>query len=142
MDPLSLTAGVIATLAVSAQVVKATRDIIHHDQKAPSELLELSNELVDINLILSQIEPICLHLQDPSLQSTDHGTPLALSASIKKSGQVFGKVNQLLQNVVKNNGQINKVNWNRSWQNSRYLQSEIRDLRRSLMQVLSLYAQQ
>ena len=142
MDAVSLTATVIVILGWSAQVVKATRNIIHHNRNAPSELLELSNELIDINLLLSQIEPICLHLQDSSLQSTDHGASSALPASIEKSGQVFGKVNQLLKNVVKNNGQINKVNWSRSWQNSRHLRSEIRDLRRSLMQVLSLYAQQ
>jgi hypothetical protein len=66
MDPLSITASVASLLSFSAACGTHLHKIIHNLRHAPDEILALSNEITDLNLILADLEATC-----QSIESSD-----------------------------------------------------------------------
>jgi hypothetical protein len=56
MDPLSLSASIIAVLTLTAQVGSAVRTLLQHLEDAPRELSEINNEIISLSWILKRLE--------------------------------------------------------------------------------------
>jgi hypothetical protein len=56
MDPLSVTAALVQFLVFSGNCAKLFRKVIRDANHAPDEILALSNEISDLNILLSDLE--------------------------------------------------------------------------------------
>lgn len=60
MDPLSATASVVALITLCTNVGRGTLDLVKTLNKAPVELVLLSNEVNDLSAILNEVRLACL----------------------------------------------------------------------------------
>jgi Fungal N-terminal domain of STAND proteins len=56
MDPLSVAASVVAVLGASTKCAKLLHQLIHDFRHAPCKMTVLSNEVNDLNAVLTEIE--------------------------------------------------------------------------------------
>jgi hypothetical protein len=56
MDPLSLSASIIAVLTLTAQAGSAVRTLLQNLEDAPRELCEINNEIISLSWILKRLE--------------------------------------------------------------------------------------
>src|SRR5438045_1243530 len=55
MDPLSISASVAALLSFSGSCAQHLRSLVHTVRNAPIEILALTNELADLNVLLADV---------------------------------------------------------------------------------------
>jgi hypothetical protein len=55
MDPLSVIASTVSLLSFSGSCAKGLRKLIHTVRSAPIEILALTNELADLNILLADL---------------------------------------------------------------------------------------
>ena len=56
MDPLTITAALVQFIGFSGSCAKLLRRVIRDANQAPDEILALSNEISDLNILLSDLE--------------------------------------------------------------------------------------
>ena len=118
-DPLSISVSVLTLSQVSLSTAKSLYTLIKEWQHAPQELLQLSNEISDLNLVLSYMERICSEAENPAADQSSAVRP-DLSQSLKTViGQAryqIDKLDSLLKTMTNhtwNNRPIEtrKLNW-------------------------------
>lgn len=84
MDPLSVTAGIIAILGAGGVVGKRIK-ILTALKSAPDELLILNNEISDLQYVLNDVQDLLRR------QSDDHGAPvpLVLTKALRQSERLY-----------------------------------------------------
>ena len=68
-DPLSVSVSAIQLLGASTSTAKALYNLIREWRRAPLELLRLSNEVNDLNLVLSHVEHTCSEFENIATDS-------------------------------------------------------------------------
>src|SRR5580698_9749788 len=66
MDPLSISASVVGLLGFSGSCAKQLRQLIHNVRYAPTEILALSNEVADLNVLLTDVEATSQAIENAS----------------------------------------------------------------------------
>lgn len=91
MDPLSVTAGIIAILGAGGVVGKQVKSLIALES-APAELLILNNEISDLQDVLNDVQDLLRR------QSDDHGAtvPLALTKALQQSRETVLALEKLI----------------------------------------------
>lgn len=91
MDPLSVTAGIIAILGAGGVVGKRVKSLIALES-APDELLILNNEISDLQYVLNDVQDLLRR------QSDDHGAPvpLALTKALQRSRETVLALEKLI----------------------------------------------
>jgi len=93
-DPLSLTATVITVLATGTACAKTLLSIIQDTRDAPVELMNLSNEVINLNAIIDEARKVCESLATDG-SSTAHFIE-TLERQLKEAEDVLGALNGLV----------------------------------------------
>ena len=135
MDPLSIAAGVVQFLHFSGSCSKSLRQLVHTVRHAPDEILAVSNEVSDINLILSDIEATNkaleaagAHINHEYLKGLSTLLPLART----KLGQLDGFVAELFLTQPDGQTKFQRYNWVRKKSAVIALQKDLVDVKRKL----------
>jgi hypothetical protein len=140
MDPLSITASAIAV----GQALQAFGNLairIKDLKNAPSEVNALSNEILDIQVVLKEISLMAQDLQDaPEDRIRD------LAKSIKASQDKALEVDSLLRYEIIRPGEldhdgrtsVSKFAWARKKAKAERMQRELRELRQDIILHLAL----
>jgi hypothetical protein len=140
MDPLSITAGVIA-VGQALQTFTSLAIRIKDLKNAPSEVKMLSNEIIDTQAVLREISVMAKDLHDaPEERIQD------LEKSIKASQDKALEVDSLLRYGImppmdfsgEGKEKINRLAWARRKTRVEKLQRDLRDLRQDIMLHLAL----
>ena len=151
MDPLSLTASIIAIIGVGGQAAKAVKKLASF-KGAPDTLLALNNELSDLRLIVTAIEDVFRIQQTLGNRLHHHSQAheASVSASVVLSlHQVNQKVHELdtmyqklTQSTSGSNSSatpdVNRGVWLAEKKKLKHLQADLRSSRLKLAAVLGV----
>jgi hypothetical protein len=107
MDPLSLTASIIAVFGAASAAVKAFRSL-RHDAGAVQELLGLANEVSDVQTIFSNAQTIITSLGEGGIEVLSMVALVALSARVVAT---LDEVEQLMRSKPLNAGKLSHWKW-------------------------------
>ena len=139
MDPLSLTASIIAVLGASATVASGIEKIISM-RNAPDAILALNNEVADFQLVVGMIHEL---LQDyNSSNSTESAVYTeSLTSVLVRAKQKLLELDMLIQYRLMTGGtkqDFNRIAWVREHRKVKALQDEIRSIRMNLVAVIGV----
>ena len=138
MDPLSITAGIIAigqAVAATGTVLRAVRSF----ENAPVEFLMLLNDLTSLQAILEDIRSSCHKLEAAPINS-DLKNLKTLEALEQDLRQIYTELTKLAEKFVTgNNGRtrkglprISKIKWLKEKDNIKQLRERSRDVQMRL----------
>ena len=141
MDPLSISAALVAFLGASGSCTKILRSVIHNANHAPDEILALSNEISDINILLSDIEATARFIDqagEPEEQST-LSAPLQLHLTKAKSILLLLETlaSDLYTVLPDGRFKFQKLKWMQKKSAVLALKQDLVDIKRSLNLILS-----
>ncbi|KAL8715008.1 MAG: hypothetical protein Q9220_000965 [cf. Caloplaca sp. 1 TL-2023] len=134
MDPLSVTASVIAVAGLAAKTGLAFNDLRTACKTLPGRLHALSNEVVDIELVLRQVvQVIDKREKDPFFQGQQANIPHLLKQAYTKLDELNSIVNKLTQVSAKTKVPLFRVAaWRRDQPKLLALQEDIKTVKCSL----------
>ena len=98
MDPLSITASIIAVAGLAASTGRAFRDLRALCKTLPGRLHALSNEVADIELVLYQVASVHRErANDPILRQNRSGIPLLLQEAKDRLEDLRDVVRKLIE---------------------------------------------
>ncbi len=115
MDPLSITAGILAVLGASGEVAKQVKNLLALED-APDELLALNIEISDLRFVLHDVEYL---LQRQSEESAAH-ILLGLTKALQRSRETVLALEKLIAydltviNPISKKPRIDRSRWLRS----------------------------
>lgn len=143
MDPLSVTASVIALVGLTAQVVKGINRLSVALRDGPAEILALNNEVADLQAILESAKEFARttspgqHVDKNQLESP-RATPL-LNIHLVTAREKLAELHDLLQRcLVKQNRAKLLAQWLRERKKATALQQDLRNVRTNLSTSLLL----
>jgi hypothetical protein len=96
MDPLSITASLVSLLSFSGSCAKDLRKLIHTVRNAPTEILALTNELADLNVLLADLNNTSQAIERAPVQSqADREFLIALAAQLAKADSKLMQLDSL-----------------------------------------------
>ena len=140
MDPLSITASVIAVLTAAGQVADGLSKLKALISCAQDEVCQLLNEVADLELVIHQIEAATENLPAAMNQETS-GIRRSMDRAEKKLLELRDLIENRLgiplsQNLDKLNKpdtlRISKLKWVKESQKAREIQKDLRSIRQSL----------
>jgi hypothetical protein len=142
MDPLSITAAVVSFLSFSGSCAKHLRRLIHAANHAPDEILAMSNEISDINLILNDIENTNRTIETSGAQgqaSPDLNSALSEQLVIARSKivQLEALSSKLFIRLPNGTMEFQRYAWVRKRSKAISSQRDLRKVKRSLDLLLS-----
>ncbi len=139
MDPLSLTASIIAIVQISGTIGKGLKKIVNL-RNAPDIFLALNNEVADLQCILQDVNSLLRQRLDTTGQE-----PLgSLVRALEKAKQTLSKLEILLAydlTTTKRNGneaRLDRSVWIRAEAKVHQIKDEIREDKSSLSSALSI----
>lgn len=134
MDPLSLTASVIAVIGAASRIASGLKRIIDL-RKAPAVLLALNNEVSDLQLILAQLESLA-----PSRTARDADQSLLQNTTLVKA-----KLQELeiiiYARLIAKSGGLNRAAWLLAQDKVETIRKDIRLLRVNISNALHVMTQ-
>jgi hypothetical protein len=115
MDPLSITAGILAVLGASGEVAKQVKNLLALED-APDELLALNVEISDLRFVLHDVEYL---LQRQSEESAAP-IPLGLTKALQRSRETVLALEKLIAydltviNPISKKPRIDRSRWLRA----------------------------
>ncbi|RYP71212.1 hypothetical protein DL769_004732 [Monosporascus sp. CRB-8-3] len=137
MDPLSITASVIAVVGAAQKCAQGIA-MLREFQEAPEQLAALNNEVSDLELVLSHASSIG---QQPS--DDQHSSLLALSTQVERAGKQLHALRTLIeQHLVrhgkKGNTKVTRIGWIRERNRIAQMQRELRSTRLNISTALGV----
>ena len=129
MDPLSVTASVLAIFGAARQVTKGLAKVrtLHH---APAELSSLINEVSDLQAILSQVASFSNQLEEERLRGPVVALKSHLSRALDQLHALNNLINaELLKVRADGTTKTNRVAWLRLKSDVELMQRELRTIR-------------
>ena len=144
MDPLSLTASIIAVVGVGGEVVKAVRKFASL-KGAPDLILALNNEISDLYLVILAVRDIFVWQRASTLPSTTNVTTdnTVLSTLVQANEKVL-ELRALYQRLTTQTTRLsdintlNKASWLREQKNVKKMQEDLRTVRLKLSATLGI----
>ena len=131
MDPLSLTASLIAILGVGGSISKGLRKI-HQMKRAPEILLQLNNEITDLNVLVLTVDEIYRQLSDPMLARQ----PEVICETLIRAKNTILELKKLVEYVLTKktdtDPEVARLAWVRSINRIKEMKEEIRHARSDL----------
>ena len=136
MDPLSLTASIIAIVGAGGQAAGAVRKLAGL-KGAPDLILALNNELNDLHLVVSAIQDI-YHKQRISSSSSTVATgnvDLSVTHTLQSARQTASELEalyhrlEMLPSSSSGSVKFNKIAWLKEQKHVRQIQQDLRDAR-------------
>ena len=145
MDPFSITVGLTSLLSFSGSCARNLRRVVHNARYAPDEILAISNEVSDINLLLSDIEATNKALENPGVQTEANvgfyrGLSEQLLSARSKFGQLEGLVADLYTVLPDNRTKFSRYAWVRKKSTAVSLQQDLVNMKRNLGLLLNAAA--
>ena len=146
MDPLSLTASIIAIIGVGGQAAKATRRLASL-KGAPDLILALNNEIADLHLVVVAIQDVFERQQTGGMPVPgNRAGEINLDASVTNSlTQANDKVTdfealykRLDVSILGSNAEFNKIAWLREHKRVKQLQEDLKSVRLKLAGALGI----
>ena len=97
MDPLSVTASIIAILQLTSSATKAFQDLRFLCKSLPGRLHALSNEVSDIDLVLQEVGSIA---KDRSTDSIFRANNSSLEKILKQAFNRLSEVNSIVLRLI------------------------------------------
>ena len=85
MDPLSIGTAVVTFLAFSNSCAKQLRRVIRDANHAPNEILALSNEISDLNILLSDLGVASRDIENTNECRSGHNITHAVNSQLAKA---------------------------------------------------------
>jgi hypothetical protein len=85
MDPLTITAALVSFLAFSSSCASQLRRVIRNANHALDEILALSNEISDLNILLSDLEVASREIENSSPPHSGHDVSQAINSQLDKA---------------------------------------------------------
>lgn len=138
MDPLSISAAVIAFLGASNATVRAILNV----RNARTELYGLLNEIADINLVLCHASDLVQDSDNTISSSTTYGHLLKLCTNSKdKIDQIHTHINHISGDLASNNDEDARQKFSArarmKWIKEKHLINDLRDELRELRHNIS-----
>lgn len=138
MDPLSLTASLIAVVTAAGAVANGLGKI-KNLKDAPAELLMLMTEVSDLQVVLEEVnEVVRVQIRN------DDRLPLSLAQILLRAKNTLLKLNKLIQGPLTQSqrsaageSKVARLVWIRERSNVKSLQEEVRNIKLNLTTVLS-----
>ena len=144
MDPLSLTASIIAIVGVGGEVAKAVRKLASL-KGAPDLILALNNEISDLHLVILAIRDIYLRQKASIIPAsndvvTDNTVVNTLTQANDKVLELKALHQRLSAWTTKSGdlSTLNKASWLREQKNVRKMQEDLRTVRLKLSTTLGM----
>jgi len=140
MDPFSITGGVITFLGFSGACAKRLRKLIHDTKHAPDEILAISNEISDLNIVLSDLEAASRTIENASavaqssLPEPDFGHAVTdqLAKARLKLHQLDSLLSELYITLPNGRNKFQRLSWIRKKGLATVLQRDLVNIRRTL----------
>ena len=139
MDPLSISASIIAVISLAATTGNCFVDLRSTCKTLPGRLHALSNEVSDLELVLCQVAAIVeKRAQDPILRDQQENIPHLL----KQAGAKFEELTKIVRKLTEQSSASTKIPlfklaaWRRDQPRLLALQEEIKTIKCSLNVVL------
>ena len=148
MDPLSLTASIIAIVGVGGQAAKAVRKLASL-KEAPDLLLALNNEISDLSLVVSAIQDVFQRQQSsgvlfPNYRAGELSVDTSVTDTLRQAKEIVSKLEALYDRLntsasgSSGSTTFNKVTWLREQKRVRQMQKDLRSIRLKLAVVLGI----
>ena len=147
MDPLSLTASIIAIIGVGGQAAKAVRKFASL-KDAPDLLLAFNNEISDLHLIVLAIQDVFQRQQIsgtpfPGYRAGEASVDASVTNSLRQAKETVFKLEQLYERLNTSasgsgNTTFDKVIWLREQKRIRKTMEEFRNIRLKLTAALGV----
>lgn len=146
MDPLSITASIIAVIGAAGRASEGALFIIRVWKAAPDEILAIVNELSDIQLVLrSANDTLNLTSSADKIPFLGEECSSGLVRMLNRAQEALQELAELLYDKllrVENVGEeiqvkFLRLRWVKERQNVRQLQTELRSLRANISALLS-----
>ena len=146
MDPLSLTASIIAIIGVGGQAAKAVRKLASL-KGAPDLVLALNNEIADLHLVVAAIQDVFKRQQTSGVPFLDNrAREINVDANVTNSlAQANEKVTELDAlykrfniSISGTNIKFNKATWLREQKRVKRMQEDIKNVRLKLAAALGV----
>ena len=139
MDPLSVTASIVAVVGAAGSLTSGLRKI-HALKDAPDDLRQLYEELSDIHLLVSTIQASCRQWSNRVLVEDECDKFIAVT--LKRSSAELLDVEKLiaydLTKATSNGDKLDKMAWLRAQGKVRSAQARLRDTRSRLAEILNV----
>ena len=137
MDPLSLTASIMAVLGAGGSVASSIERIISL-RNAPDAILALNNEISDFQLVVGMIQE---SLQDYESQDSADSTPYAenLESVLVRAREKLLELDMLIQyrlTTPGSQGGLNRIAWVLEQRKVKMIHDEIRSIRINLVAMI------
>ena len=137
MDPFSITASVASLLSFSGSCAKDLRKLIHTARSAPTEILALTNELADLNILLADLNNTSQAIERAPIRSQADGDFLiALAVQLGKAESKLTQLHSLAStfSTRATDGSIKfqRYKWLRNKSSAIKVQRELAEVRQSL----------
>ena len=134
MDPLSITASIIAVASLAAKTGRAFGELRNLCKTLPGRLHALSNEVADIELVLYQVATVYKSREaEPSLQDENAEIWYLLEEAQKKLEELRAIIVRLTSICERTKAPVlGAISWRKDQQKLQALQDEIKGIKCSL----------
>jgi Fungal N-terminal domain of STAND proteins len=135
MDPLSIATGVLAVLTAAAKLGSSIKDLIDDLNDAPTELIEINDEIASVTDILGQIEALTCrneisNIPDNKSCTTSRSDSIeadrALNSCLTIITQIEEKITDAQRRLARRRRHVMKITRPFTWKSDK---QELRDLR-------------
>jgi hypothetical protein len=137
MDPLSITASAVSLLSFSGSCAKDLRKLIHSVRNAPTEILALTNELADLNVLLADLNNTSQAIERAPVRSqADRDFLIALVAQLAKADSKITQLHSLASTFSTRTAdgsiKFQRYAWLKGRSSAIKMQRELAEVRQSL----------
>jgi hypothetical protein len=141
MDPLSITASIIALIGAGNQLARGINKLASL-RGAPASILSLNNELSDVRLVLAETEAL---LAEHEARDAKHASSIArprlekrLSPSLKSVWDRMQELQAIEKRLTTKSGSIDRLAWLWEQDNVNRAQKGLRAARSDIVAVIGL----
>ena len=143
MDPLSLTASIIAIIGITGQTAKSIKKLASI-KGAPDLILALNNEISDIRLIIIAIQDVFEKQQTtgipfPGYRASEVNIDASVISALEQANGTVLQLEELHNRLTPfSSGLSDKITWLREQNKLKLMQEDLRNARLKLAAVLGV----
>jgi hypothetical protein len=136
-DPISILSGVVSLLDVSRRASSGLLALCRDLKNAPELILALSNEVSDINVVLSRMNDSRMAADSASKQNLSFLT--TLEYQFDKAKVLLSDLERLLRTLSQEKSRTQRIKWVLRKSNAEELKNQLREVRVKMNETLVSY---